>query len=366
VKLTNFPQLVDEWHSDNPPVEQFSHSSNKKVTWVCNKRHEWMASINSRTRGCGCPYCSGRRVTPENSLPIKLPELVSEWHPDNPPIEQFSYSSNKKVKWKCLKAHEWVDSINHRSSGRGCPYCSGHRATIDTSLINTPLMLEWSSRNLINPVFVCTKSGKKYWWICGKGHEWLATPAHRTYGTGCPYCTGKKISLDNNLSHLFPEIARQWSSENATDASSVTYGSGEKALWECEHGHKWVSRIVDRTMKSQGCPHCHPQESKAEIEIREFVRSLFPDTRKIRGILTNRRFELDIYVPSLRKAIEYDGGYFHNRPEVIARDTIKNSQCQDAGIELLRIKEEEYVVDKDTSLDRIRRWLTGQLDTLEP
>ncbi|MBO5745271.1 MAG: zinc-ribbon domain-containing protein, partial [Clostridia bacterium] len=33
----------------------------------------------------------------------------------------------KKVWWKCSEGHEWKTSINKRSSGRGCQYCSNKR-----------------------------------------------------------------------------------------------------------------------------------------------------------------------------------------------------------------------------------------------
>ncbi|MCD8196887.1 MAG: zinc-ribbon domain-containing protein, partial [Lachnospiraceae bacterium] len=38
---------------------------NKKVWWKCENGHEWRATIASRSNGCGCPVCLGRR--PMNS-----------------------------------------------------------------------------------------------------------------------------------------------------------------------------------------------------------------------------------------------------------------------------------------------------------
>src|SRR5262249_2653077 len=38
--------------------------SGKKVWWKCSKGadHEWEAIIQNRIKGCGCPYCSNRRL----------------------------------------------------------------------------------------------------------------------------------------------------------------------------------------------------------------------------------------------------------------------------------------------------------------
>lgn len=33
-------------------------ASNKKIWWVCNKGHEWEATINNRNKGHGCPICN--------------------------------------------------------------------------------------------------------------------------------------------------------------------------------------------------------------------------------------------------------------------------------------------------------------------
>jgi very-short-patch-repair endonuclease len=74
-------------------------------------------------------------------------------------------------------------------------------------------------------------------------------------------------------------------------------------------------------------------------------------------MLRNKRFELDIYIPSLRKAIEYDGEYWHGRPEAIGRDSKKDIQCREAGIELLRIPEEQYLKDKSGTMELIKKWL---------
>ena len=63
LKTTN-PKLAKEWNfKKNKSLKptQVSISSNKKVWWKCSNGHEWMATVNDRNRGNGCPYCSGRK-----------------------------------------------------------------------------------------------------------------------------------------------------------------------------------------------------------------------------------------------------------------------------------------------------------------
>ena len=68
----------------------------------------------------------------------------------------------------------------------------------DLLTMRPSLASEWDySRNgNIVPATVSYSSGKKYWWICPKGHDsYLASPGHRIVGTGCPICGKQKIAL---------------------------------------------------------------------------------------------------------------------------------------------------------------------------
>ena len=52
-----------------------------KVWWICDKGHEWEATIHSRNQGKGCPYCSGRQsIIGENDVFTTNPELKNEWN----------------------------------------------------------------------------------------------------------------------------------------------------------------------------------------------------------------------------------------------------------------------------------------------
>lgn len=76
------------------------------------------------------------------------------------------------------------------------------------------------------------------------------------------------------------------------------------------------------------------QSSFREQLICFYLKKQFPDTisryKEIGG-------ELDIFVPSLRVAIEYDGCYWHRDSQ--NRDKEKDLLCQQAGITLIRIRE---------------------------
>ena len=124
-------QLMAEWNWErNTAVapSQLTLGNKKKVWWKCSKGHEWQSAVSNRTKGSGCPYCSGRySIKGENDLKTINPTLAKEWNYEKnnglTPMDVLP-SSNKKVWWKCQKGHEWITSVANRSKGNGCPYCS--------------------------------------------------------------------------------------------------------------------------------------------------------------------------------------------------------------------------------------------------
>ena len=80
-----------------------------------------------RTKGSGCPVCSGRIVSKEKNLSVTQPKVAAEWNYErNEGLlpNQFRGGSHKKVWWKCMNNHEWIAEIKSRAlSGRGCPEC---------------------------------------------------------------------------------------------------------------------------------------------------------------------------------------------------------------------------------------------------
>jgi hypothetical protein len=137
-------------------------------------------------------------------------------------------------------------------------------------------------------------------------------------------------------------------SKNNGKCLSIEYvNCTSRYLWQCQEGHIWEANSNSITQGSW-CPTCFHKHSKSELEIYEFIKSFHLDAiNGKRGLLKSQRLELDIYIPSLNKAIEYDGTYWHNTGGSLERDVRKNLECQEAGISLMRISEEDYINDKE-------------------
>ena len=274
--LTNkFPNLIGEWDIDkNHPLtpNHYSPGSRKIVWWLCPKGHSYDAQIYSRTgkNKTGCPYCSGNKVSDENNLLHLFPDIASEWHPtknsDLKP-EDFTFGSKKKVWWLCPKGHSYDSTINGRTNkSLGCPFCSGKRVSNENNLkqLFPEIAKEWhpTKNGTLKSEEFTHGSSKKVWWLCPKGHSYDAQISSRTRKnlSGCSYCSGKKVSEDNNLKFLFPEIAKEWhpTKNNDLKPEEFTFGSKKKVWWLCPKGHSYDAQIYSRTGNNKtGCLHCY-------------------------------------------------------------------------------------------------------------
>jgi very-short-patch-repair endonuclease len=191
-------------------------------------------------------------------------KLTSEWHPTkNGSLlpSDVSVSSNKKVWWKCSRDHEWKTTVSHRNSGCQCPYCSGHAVHEGNSLstVNPKLAKEWHTQKnrSLSPKDVTANSSRKVWWVCGKGHEWMALISNRNAGAGCPFCSGRLANDKNSLKAINPTLAGEWHTlkNGAITPKDVTVNSSKKIWWICKEGHEWQARVSDRNRGSK-CPYC--------------------------------------------------------------------------------------------------------------
>jgi len=97
-------------------------------------------------------------------------------------------------------------------------------------------------------------------------------------------------------------------------------------------------------------------KSVAEKEIREYINQYYETENNTRDIIPP--YELDIYIPKLNKAIEYNGDYWHTLNETVKNKDIKKQIfCKQKGIELLVIWEHEYIEDKEEVYKRINEFI---------
>ena len=122
------------------------------------------------------------------------------------------------------------------------------------------LLAQWhpEKNGDLTPEKITSGSQKKVWWRCDQGHEWESVPYERAKrGTGCPYCTGKRILPGMDLASLYPHLAEQWHSRRNGEfrPEAVLPGSHRSVWWQCSARHEWKATINSR-VNGSGCPIC--------------------------------------------------------------------------------------------------------------
>ena len=275
------PELCLSWHPKNElKPSDVTYGTKRKVWWFCNVGvdHIWQASVVSRTKWPGCPFCSGQRTAPSTCLANKKPDVAKLWHPtlNKLTAHDVSVSSAKKIWWQCLEnpQHIWLARVfSVAKNGSGCPYCANKKADQFNNLATKypNLVNEWDIIKNINltPNDVVPGSGQKVWWLCPRGHSYKSSIVHRTIGgrklqgCGCPYCSGQAVNKENSLATNYPSLAEQWhpTKNGKLTPNDVVPNSHQSIWWKCNKAddHEWKAAVYYRTT-GNNCPCCSGQK----------------------------------------------------------------------------------------------------------
>jgi len=124
------PDLARQWHptkNGGLGPKDVTPGSSRKVWWLCEKGHWWLARVSDRTRGMQCTFCRDLNKQSDQRMADEKPELIKEWHPSrNADLRARDVSSHHRgpVWWICGQGHEWEATIRSRLTGKACPFCS--------------------------------------------------------------------------------------------------------------------------------------------------------------------------------------------------------------------------------------------------
>lgn len=128
--LIRRPDLAREWHPTKNGTlgpKDVTPGSRKKVWWLCEHGHWWLAAVSDRARGMKCTYCRDLQKQGELCMIDVKPELLKEWHPSrNSELKarEVACTYGDKVWWLCKNGHEWQATIRSRLKGKPCPSCA--------------------------------------------------------------------------------------------------------------------------------------------------------------------------------------------------------------------------------------------------
>ena len=95
------------------------------------------------------------------------------------------------------------------------------------------------------------------------------------------------------------------------------------------------------------------ETSKGEKEILEFISSIIPAEANNRNILLNK--ELDIYIPTKKIAVEFNGLYWHSdQYKSFDYHLNKTEECEKLGVHLIHIYEDDWLYKQNIVKSRLK------------
>lgn len=325
--------------------------------------------------GAYCGPCAKRRnVSPEKSLFERSPSVAMMFDKaenydkfgkriSSRGISAFSsekynfYCDNggvghtfKKYLPNMIKAHD--------KGNLGCPVCAGFelRSGVNDFATKVPSLAKyWDEEKNGFPVSqVFYNDQKEYWWVCPNGHSFQRDPLHmqRSVGTstlGCPVCHGKEVRVGvNDLLTLRPDLMEYWDWENNEGYSpnDYTIQSNIKFWWKCKRCGESFLYPIDARVRTNGlCEECRKSNySKSEKELVDYIKLLGFDVREEAHIYSNPAMSADIYIPSKKIAIEYNGVFWHS--DAVREDPMyhykKYIDLKKRGITQYTVWEDDY------------------------
>lgn len=327
---------------------------------------------------------------PKKKIYISETPLIEEWDFEKNSLigldpTTTAHMSNKRAWWfnkDC--GHSWDTVISRRSDGDGCVYCSNRRLLKGFNDFATRYpehAKDWSPENNIKVDSFIMNGTTKYLWVCRNGkheHSYPMTAKHKARGQNCGICDGKTVLKGfNDFGSNFPELLKEWDYElNEISPFEITSYNFKAVHWICKESHRWKVSLINRTNKGTGCPDCSKmgfsQQEKdftkwlsRELEEMGFNEEIVSNDKKVLG-----KRELDVYIPNLKLAFEYNGEYWHDKSQyeldrknniAISKEMIKEKDCSKLGIRLIQVWSNDWRKNNDKEIKRIKSILRDSI-----
>lgn len=266
-------------------------------------------------------------------------------------------TSLNKVNIICKKHGSFLQLPKVHIRGGGCPKCKGENCSkrLSQSKIDVlnRMILKHNGRYTY-PEFEYKGTHSKINICCEKHGIFKQNISKHLRGQGCDKCAGKNITT-SEIIKKFENIHNDKYGYYKVDYKDTH----SKVIINCKNHGDFKQTPHAHISGKQGCPKCAMAGiSKSEIELQKFIKTICGNINvNNRDII--KPYELDIYIPELNKAIEFNGTYWHYHSDhfVPGKHARKSNLCRNLGIKLLYIREDLWTRDRNKMKQVIQNFL---------
>lgn len=292
VTLKSVIERANKTHNNFYGYSKSTYTKMKDKTIInCPLHGDFIQNFDSHLRGCGCPICRWDKVQAAKIRPL---ESV---------IEQSVRVHNNFYDYSKITTY---------------------KNTQDTCKITYPIHGDFEQKM-----------------------------EYHLSGRGCTKCGDERIRVKNTLTQERAlEKCKESHGEKFQYPNFNYISDKNKIEIICStHGSFW--QIPLNHFRGVGCPACVGVDSKAELEIRDFISDRIEIVHSDRAVMGNKK-EVDIFIPSKKLAIEYDGLYYHSdKFQEASYHLDKTEACLKNNIKLVHIFEDEWLHKEDIVKSRL-------------
>ena len=350
-------------HGDQYDYTKFKYNGmHKKVCIICLRHGEFWQTPHSHLKGQGCPKCALEIRTEKKKYSTNtFIEKAKEIHGDKYDYSRVKYIDSKtKVEIICPKHGSFFQKPYLHLRGQGCMECfNEQRKNMFKKDFNDFI-------EQLNRIYGNKYDFTKYNYInyntresvtCDKHGIFYRSPYELLNKKECPLCMKEKKKQDRIIleSKNFVKKANIIH-KGKYKYDKVNYINCNKPVEIIcpKHGSFWQKPSYH--LEGNGCQKCSFEMSVSggELEINNFISELGLKTE------TNKRtfvypYELDIYIPDKKVAIEYDGLYWHNELNKDSKYHLNKTElCEKQGIRLIHIFEDEWLYKQNIVKSRLK------------
>lgn len=188
------------------------------------------------------------------------------------------------------------------------------------------------------------------------------------------YATALRLNLMNRICKHMKYKHKNWSVDSIIKISSKYFNRGE---FQRKNSNAYQAARRFGILNSV-CEHMKDSRNTSSYEKKLFneIKRVFPDAKKLidrKVKIPNKPhikgFHIDIYIPHLNKGIEFDGKYWHSveglersrrnwsRFDLKNYHKIKDDYFRSKNIDILHIKEEDWIEDSEIELKKCMEFL---------
>lgn len=293
-----------------------------------------------------CPLCAKKILTKDEFI-----QKAREVHGDKYEYDNVVYvKESENVIIHCKIHGDFEQTPKSHLKGNGCSSCSGLKQLTTEEFIQRAKKVHGDRYNYSESEYI--NSNTKIKIICKEHGPFYQTHTIHCSGNGCSKCSG----MHNKTTEEFiTELEKIYGDKY--DYKDVVYVNNRtKVLLHCPtHGE--FLKTPKELLKNTGCPKCRC--SKGEHKIDSILTEAgfeFETEKTFEGCFYKTKLRFDFYLPYQNLCIEFDGKQ-HYEPvkifggeesfkELQKRDKIKEEFCKNNGIDLIRIRYDEDIIQK--------------------